>query len=165
LQDAALAIVVTPQDTVLLVQRRDVPVWVLPGGGIEAKESPELAAIRETFEESGIAVDVIDHVATYFPRNKLSATTHLFLCKPIGSIETKIQDSEISAAQFFSPSELPSTLFPLHQTFIHEWKSASMIPIVRVLTEVSYLALIRLFLSHPWWTIRYLWTRCLNKMT
>ena len=162
MQDAALAIVVTPQDTVLLVRRRDVPVWVLPGGGIENTESPELTAIRETFEESGIAIEVIDHVATYFPKNKLSSTTHLFLCQPTGSVEMNIQDQEISAAQFFSPSDLPPTLFFLHKTFIHEWKAATMIPIMRVLTEVTYPALFRLLLIHPWWTIRYLWTRHRN---
>ncbi len=159
MQDAALAIVVSPQNQVLLVQRKDVPVWVLPGGGIEDAESPEITAVRETFEESGLAIEVIDHVATYFPKNKLSSTTHLFLCQPTGTTEMKIQDKEIAAAQFFSTSALPPTLFPLHKTFIHEWKSAPMIPIVRVLTEVSYPALFRLFLSHPWWTMRYLWTR------
>lgn len=162
MQDAALAIVVSPEDRVLLVRRRDVPVWVLPGGGIEEAESPELTAIRETFEESGVAVEVIDHVATYFPMNKLSSTTHLFLCQPTGSVETKIHGKEITAAQFFSPSDLPPTLFPLHKTFIHEWETAPMIPIVRVLTEVSYVALVRLFFSHPWWTLRYLWTRYRN---
>lgn len=159
MQDAALAIVVSPQDKVLLVRRKDVPVWVLPGGGIENAESPEITAIRETFEESGVAVEVIDHVATYFPKNKLSSTTHLFLCQPKGSTHTAIQKNEISAAEFFAPSELPSTLFPLHKTFIHEWKSAPMIPIVRVLTEVTYPALFRLLLRHPLWTMRYLWTR------
>jgi 8-oxo-dGTP pyrophosphatase MutT (NUDIX family) len=154
--------VVTPQNTILLVRRCDVPVWVLPGGGIEDAEAPDLTAIRETFEETGIAVQVIGHVATYFPMNTLCSTTHLFLCKPTGSVETRIQDREITAAKFFSPTELPSTLFPLHKTFINEWKSAPMLPIVRILTEVTYSALFRLFLIHPWWTIRYLWTRYRN---
>lgn len=37
----------------LLVKRRDVPVWVFPGGGIEKGETPERAVVREVFEESG----------------------------------------------------------------------------------------------------------------
>lgn len=163
MQDAALALVVGPQEKILLVRRRDVPVWVLPGGGIESAEPAEFAAIRETFEESGITVEVVDHIATYFPMNKLSSTTHLFLCQPTGEVQTKVQDTEVSAAAFFSPAELPQTLFPLHKTFINEWKSAAMIPIVRVLTEVSYFALARLFFSHPIWTLRYLWTRYRNR--
>jgi 8-oxo-dGTP diphosphatase len=163
LQDASLALVVTPQDKILLVRRKDVPVWVLPGGGIDATESPEFAAIRETYEESGITVEIIDHIATYFPMNKLSSTTHLFLCQPKGPIHLRIQDQEITAAEFFSSTDLPTTLFPLHKTFINEWKSAPMIPIVRVLTEVSYAALLRTFISHPLWTIRYFWTRYVKK--
>lgn len=160
MEDAALAIVVTPENKILLVRRRDVPVWVLPGGGIEDAEPPELTAIRETFEESGIKVEVIDHVATYFPINKLARTTHLFLCRPIDpTSEIKIQGGEVTAAQFFSPSDFPTSLFPLHHTFITEWKSAPTIPIVRSLTEVSYFALGRLLLTHPLLTLRYLWTR------
>jgi len=32
---------------ILLVKRRDVPVWVVPGGGIEKNETPEDAVVRE----------------------------------------------------------------------------------------------------------------------
>jgi 8-oxo-dGTP pyrophosphatase MutT (NUDIX family) len=38
---------------VFLVLRSDKPIWNLPGGGIEGNESPENAALRETFEETG----------------------------------------------------------------------------------------------------------------
>ena len=159
MKNAALAIVLSPSDTVLLVQRRDVPVWVLPGGGIETGEPPEVAAIRETFEESGITVDIIDHVATYQPINRLARTTHLFLCRPRSSEQPTAHNQEVAAAHFFPLHSLPAKLFPLHRTFIDEWRSAKAIPIHRALTEVTYTALFRLFLSHPWWIARYLWTR------
>ena len=159
MKNASLAIVLSSSDTVLLVQRSDVPVWVLPGGGIEHEEPPEVAAIRETFEESGITVDIIDHIATYHPINRLARTTYLFLCRPRVHEEPITRSKEVAAARFFPVHSLPSTLFPLHRTFIDEWRTAKDIPIHRPLTEVTYGALLRLFLSHPWWVLRYFWTR------
>ena len=38
---------------VLMIKRRDVPLWVLPGGSIDANESPEEAVVREVLEETG----------------------------------------------------------------------------------------------------------------
>ena len=159
MKNASLAIVLSSSDSVLLVQRSDVPVWVLPGGGIEHEEPPEVAAIRETFEESGITVDIIDHVATYQPINRLARTTYLFLCRSRSHEEPLAHNKEVVAARFFPVHSMPSTLFPLHRTFIDEWRTAKAIPLHRRLTEVTYMAFLRLFLSHPWWTLRYLWTR------
>lgn len=65
---------------ILLIKRRDVPVWVLPGGGIEAGETPEDAAVRETFEETGCQVSITRKVAQYTPINKLSHFTYFFEC-------------------------------------------------------------------------------------
>ncbi|MBF0208465.1 MAG: NUDIX hydrolase [Oligoflexia bacterium] len=50
---------------IVMVKRRDVPIWVIPGGGIEKGESPETAAVRETKEESGFNVKIIRKVAEY----------------------------------------------------------------------------------------------------
>ena len=33
-------------------------VWITPGGGLEADESPEQCAVRELFEETGISIAV-----------------------------------------------------------------------------------------------------------
>jgi 8-oxo-dGTP pyrophosphatase MutT (NUDIX family) len=44
---------------VLLTKRKDVPVWVLPGGGIEDNETIENAIIREVKEETGFDVGSI----------------------------------------------------------------------------------------------------------
>ena len=39
---------------VLLVKRRDIPVWVLPGGGLDPDESEAEGAVREVLEETGL---------------------------------------------------------------------------------------------------------------
>lgn len=46
--------VVKKEDSYLLCKREDNGLWVLPGGGLEAGETPEEAAKRELFEETGI---------------------------------------------------------------------------------------------------------------
>lgn len=54
---------------VLLLRRNDnssfVPgAWVFPGGAIDDGETPEAAAVRETFEEAGLTLDASQLVAT-----------------------------------------------------------------------------------------------------
>ena len=56
----------TIQDSkMLLIELEDpttkVRFWSVPGGGIEQGESSETAAVRETLEETGYQVDLIEH--------------------------------------------------------------------------------------------------------
>jgi 8-oxo-dGTP pyrophosphatase MutT (NUDIX family) len=54
---AARVVLIDPDDRVLLLRtnlRRERPLWITPGGGIEAGETPEEAALRELREETGI---------------------------------------------------------------------------------------------------------------
>ncbi len=43
-------------DRVLLIKHTYAPGWQFPGGGVEPGETAELAAARETFEETGYQV-------------------------------------------------------------------------------------------------------------
>ena len=42
----------------VLILRRDFRIWALLGGGLETGETPEDAAIREAYEESGYEVKI-----------------------------------------------------------------------------------------------------------
>lgn len=159
------ALAVVPQSAkeptrVLLVQRKDVPVWVLPGGGVEAGESPLEAAARETFEESGVRVTGVQLIATYHPANKLAATTYLVRCAPVQDATAPFScDAETADAAFFDVNDLPALFFPIHKGFLSEWRSSTPKPIERKLLEISYGALCRYFLRHPYLVGRYLLTR------
>ncbi|KKL15500.1 hypothetical protein LCGC14_2505000, partial [marine sediment metagenome] len=79
---------------VLLIKRRDVPVWTLPGGGVEDNETIEEAITREILEETGFQTKIKKKVGEYSPINKLAKFTHLFESeivsgKPTLSDETK----------------------------------------------------------------------------
>ncbi len=57
--DFTVAVFVVHRNKVLLVHHRRLKKWLPIGGHIELDEDPEIAAIRETEEESGLKVRLI----------------------------------------------------------------------------------------------------------
>ena len=53
------------RDQIFLVQRDDYFIWNLTGGGIERKEKPIEAAIREAKEETGFEIKLLRFVGLY----------------------------------------------------------------------------------------------------
>lgn len=157
LSPASVAIICNSSDnTILLVKRCDVPFWVLPGGGIDENETPEQAVIREVFEETGFHIIVDKKCALYSPINQLSAITHLFQCKIVaGNCCTSKETCEI---KFFSLNHLPSQFFFIHEKWLKENLYSSHL-IQRPLYEITYGALFNYFIKHPWFVIRFAWTR------
>ena len=154
---AAIGIILNPEQTeVLLVKRADVPVWVLPGGGVEAQESPDAAVVRELKEETGFEVDIVRKCAEYSPVNALSAPTHVYICR-IRSGKTCLS-SETKAAAFHPLAKLPPAFFHPHAIWLKEALTLNDM-IRRPLNEISYGALAKFFLTHPWLVIRFAWTR------
>lgn len=62
----ASAFIINPQNKkILLVKHSDYDKWLQPGGHIENQETPEEAAIREVYEETGIKITLLGE---RFPR-------------------------------------------------------------------------------------------------
>lgn len=57
--DFTVAIFVVAEDRVLMVHHRKLEKWLPLGGHIELDEDPEVAAVREALEESGLEVELV----------------------------------------------------------------------------------------------------------
>jgi 8-oxo-dGTP pyrophosphatase MutT (NUDIX family) len=144
------------QTMVLLVQRRDVPVWVLPGGGIEPDETPELAAAREILEETGFTVKVDRLVGFYTPINRLAKRTHLYECSILDGHASIT--SETKGVQFFPLNALPKLIPPPFREWIFDALEARP-PLEKKLTSVTYWTLFKNLIFHPVLVIRFLLAR------
>lgn len=154
---AAIAIIFNNDKTkILLVKRKDVPIWVLPGGGIDKNESAEDAVIREVLEETGYQVQINHKCAEYIPTNKLSAFTHLFCCEiEKGHPSLSCETADIA---FFSLAKLPRELFFLHREWLQE--ALSKTTLIQKPVAITYYSVLLYFFKHPVIFIRYLITRC-----
>lgn len=74
----AVTVIVEREDgAVLLIRRTDNGNWSLPGGAIELRESVTDAAVRETFEETGIKAEVTGLAGIYSdPRHVIHYTSN-----------------------------------------------------------------------------------------
>ena len=71
------------QTFVLLLLHNDVDTWHFPKGHMEEGESPEEAAIRETKEETGCAVNLIKPLRQvhYFDSDNIEVFLNMFLAE------------------------------------------------------------------------------------
>lgn len=135
---------------VLLVKRRDIPVWVLPGGGLERGEKPKEAAIRETFEESGLLIKNPRLVGVFTKlKSSSSHKTLVYLAQQTsGKPQTGDESSEVA---FWRITSLPPTL-PWYQkarimTIINS-RSERNKP-TKVIQPISTLNLVRQYIRFP----------------
>ncbi|HEY1619664.1 MAG TPA: NUDIX domain-containing protein [Streptosporangiaceae bacterium] len=74
---AAVAVVACEDGAMLLIRRTDNGNWALPAGAIEMNESVADEAIRQTFEETGIQVEVTGLLGIYSdPRHVIHFTSN-----------------------------------------------------------------------------------------
>lgn len=99
-------------------------VYVLPGGGVEASESFEEAAVREVAEETGLAVAVTGHVGSARQAiGRLNKEAHYFSCRILGEGRGTEPDHEL---RWFTLGEaLPRFHLDADRWAVETWARAS----------------------------------------
>jgi ADP-ribose pyrophosphatase YjhB (NUDIX family) len=110
----ASVIVIDASDRVLLVRHVDGNDWTTPGGMIEPYETPSDAAVRETWEETGLHVELTRLIGvfggdacstTYANGDKIAWVSSVFAGTPIGG-ELRADGEEILEARYFERAQI-----------------------------------------------------------
>jgi ADP-ribose pyrophosphatase YjhB (NUDIX family) len=117
----AVAVFLTEGDRVLLVKRGMAPEkggWALPAGFVDAGERPELAAVREIREETGLEVAVARLLETGYEETS-AAIVLLYRARLVGG--DLRADDDVDDARWFSREELPELAFESTRRSVAAW--------------------------------------------
>lgn len=109
IEPAIAAAIITHEGTVLMVRRRVKEgslSWQFPAGGVEAGESPEDAAVRESHEETGLKVRASKVLGERVHPN--TGRTMIYVaCDVVEGDASVVDDDELDAIVWASLSDLP----------------------------------------------------------
>lgn len=140
---------------ILLVKRRDIPVWTIPGGGIEPFETPEEAIIREIKEETGINAMIGRKVALYTSSSVFITPVYLFTLLPKKEVSLDPQNSEVREMGTFSIDALPHVTAPFQIDWIKD-AFENKPYFEKHITTITPRYACMVFLKHPIIGIRFL---------
>jgi 8-oxo-dGTP pyrophosphatase MutT (NUDIX family) len=139
-----------------MVKRRDIPVWVLPGGGLDRSEAPEEGALREILEETGYHTAIIRKVAEYLPVNTMTQYTHVFECRIMeGSPQTGAETEQVDYYPLAQLRRLP----PPFEGWILDAAANHPHTLRKKIEGVTWLKFFKLLISHPILVGRYVLTK------
>ena len=145
---------------VLLVKRKDVPIWVLPGGGVDPGETPGNAAVREVLEETGAICTVVRAIAIYSPRGAFTETTYLYELKEVDPLKRALLLTDESVdVGFFPLSKLPSPFFSIHQQWLNDGLNSDGGLIEKPIEGVTLSNVLRFGLKHPFLLLKFFLSR------
>ena len=103
------AIVISPDEKVLLVRHGYVPGWHFPGGGVEVGETCLESLTRELKEEARIAIEGPPILHGVFFNNQTSRRDHVaaYVVRSFRVLGERPPDWEILEARFFPHEALP----------------------------------------------------------
>lgn len=143
-QGAFAIIINNEKNKILLVKRKDYPIWDLPGGTIESGESAEEAVVRETIEESGYITKGHQKIGEY-NRVHFNDIQHIFLTEIVGGKEIK-NGEETSEIKWFNLNQLPLLMVPHRKEQIKDYIRGDY-PSIKILKDSWWLIKIMGFIK------------------
>lgn len=112
--DVGLAVIVRSGPQVLITRRPTGTVyagyWELPGGKVDADESPEQAAVREAREELGVNVRITGKLQTVeHTYAHASVRLHPLFCE---HVDGELQNLQVAEHRWVALDELADFTFP-----------------------------------------------------
>lgn len=121
----SVAAAVIVRDARVLLVRRAIEEgdlrWQLPAGKLEAGESPEQAAVRETEEETGLIVEAVKTLGDRVHPNT-GRLMHYVACSPISGEAHVADEEELAEVAWVAHGEItdyvPYPLAPMVQEYL-----------------------------------------------
>lgn len=111
---------------ILLVKRALNPhrgAWTLPAGFVEYDEAPAAAAIRETWEETGLDVKIDGILDVIAGREHPHGADIIIVYRGRITGGNLAAGDDATAARFFAPDALPPTAFRATAEVIDRWRA------------------------------------------
>lgn len=112
--------IVLQKGKILLSHERNTDIWMIPGGGREAGETPEACCVREAEEETGLIVRTARQLMTLYEYyEECRYISYYYLCEAIGQGTMRLTAAE--QRRGLTPTWLPlqdaAELFSRHQEY------------------------------------------------
>jgi 8-oxo-dGTP diphosphatase len=125
----AFAIILDADRRVLLCHRRDQDLWNLPGGGVESRETPWDAVVREVREETTLVV-AIERLAGIYSKPDQAELVFSFVCAILAGIPTLTDEADEIA--YFALGEIPRNTLIKQVERIHDALGADSRPRLKI---------------------------------
>nr|CAP48556.1 putative integron gene cassette protein [uncultured bacterium] len=130
-QESVIVVVFSADKTKILLQKReDFRIWGLPAGRVEANETREEAGVRETLEETGYHIEIVDYVGEYH-RPQLpngGDKTYVFTGRAIGGSSDN-HGWEAVAVDWYYPEDLPKRTVGFAREYITDALQTPLVPV------------------------------------
>ena len=110
-----VGVLVVQDGQFLLVRRAVLPQigkWSIPAGFLDQGEDPQVTAVRETYEETGLTVRITSMLDVYYNPPNPQGGASIFILYQGELIDGELHaGDDVDRAAFFSPESLPDLAF------------------------------------------------------